>query len=209
MTSKNLTIIIAIAAVVIISGIFWLVSCVPTPTEPLGTGEGMIELKLSDYPEVFSKDTIIVIGENASEPERESVQLIAETLKNSTGMKPQILSNIEIADIQFKKHNLILVGTSESNNLLNTVYDMTSVESAKRVTKEYPGENKGLLQMLNNPWNKEKALLIVAGSDVIGVKAGSEVLKNTEEVGKLKEKTLLLAREMKPKNGLEEAQEHL
>jgi len=47
---------------------------------------------------------------------------------------------------------------------------------AIRVTDGYPGENKGVLEILPNPWDEDKAMLLVEGSDEWGVKAGSEIL---------------------------------
>ena len=90
------------------------------------------ELMLSDYPEVFKNDTIIVIGENASQIETESAEAIAT-----------------------------------------------------RVTEEYPGENKGILEILWNPWNEEKAILLVEGSDEWGVKAGRGMLTENEKIKEL------------------------
>ncbi len=51
-----------------------------------------------------------------------------------------------------------------------------------RVTEEYPGENKGVLEILNNPWNEEKAMLLVEGSDEWGVKAGGVKLIDFKKV---------------------------
>jgi len=70
-------------------------------------------------------------------------------------------------------HNLILVGGADSNEVLREVYDMTD---AMRVTDEYPGAGKGVLEIMRNPWDHEKAMLLVAGSDEWGVKAGSEMI---------------------------------
>ena len=43
---------------------------------------------------------------------------------------------------------------------------------AIRVTDGYPGEDKGVLEILPNPWDESKAMLFVEGSDEWGVKAG-------------------------------------
>lgn len=177
MTRKNLAIIISIIAVGIISGISLFMSCV-SPTEPEVEVE-VIALKLSDYPEIFSKDAVIVVGHKASGIEKESAQAIAENLRSSTGIKPRVVTDTEITDVNLSNHNLILVGTSDSNKLLNIVYDMTD---ATRITKEYPGENKGILEILRNPWNKKRTLLLVAGNDEWGVKAGSELLEYARDL---------------------------
>lgn len=186
MTRKNLAIIISIIAIGIVSGMSLFMGCITSPTEPVVE---VIGLELSDYPEAFSKDVVIVVGENASEMEKESAQAVAESLKNSTGIKPQVVIEVEITDSDLSNYNLILVGASGSSKLLNIVYNKTD---ATRVTKEYPGENKGILEIMQNPWDTQKALLIVTGSDETGVKAGSEVLENTEEVKELHVKTLTI-----------------
>ena len=50
--------------------------------------------------------------------------------------------------------------------------------NATKVTEEYPGEGKGVLEILANPWDESKAMLLVEGSDEWGVKAGRETLVN-------------------------------
>ena len=42
--------------------------------------------------------------------------------------------------------------------------------NATRVTEEFPGEGKGVLEILPNPWDKNKAMLLVEGWDECGVK---------------------------------------
>ena len=51
-----------------------------------------------------------------------------------------------------------------------------------RVTDEYPGENKGILEILRNPWNEDKAMLLVEGSDEWGVKAGALKLEQIYDI---------------------------
>ena len=50
------------------------------------------DLTLSGYPELFAKEAIIVIGENASLIEIESAEVIAANLENLTGNKPEIIN---------------------------------------------------------------------------------------------------------------------
>ena len=50
------------------------------------------ELKLSDYPEIFKENTVIIIGDNASQIEKESAEAIAANLENLTGNKPEIIN---------------------------------------------------------------------------------------------------------------------
>jgi len=131
------------------------------------------ELKLSDFPEKFKEKTVIVLGDNASEIERQ----VAEEIKNF--LLEHGSSYIKVIDLQeiesFKRgYNLVIIGTPKTNPLLEEVYALTN---ATGVTEEFPGEGKGILEILPNPWDESKAMLLVEGSDEWGVKAGSEMLK--------------------------------
>ena len=141
------------------------------------------DLTLSEYPQLFAKEAVIVLGDNASQIEKESAEAIAVNLENLTGNKPEIINTEKIESFKYS-YNLIIVGTPKSNEILEEVHNMTD---AIRVTDEYPGENKGVLEILNNPWNEEKAILLVEGSDEWGVKAGSVVLTKDETIDELHE----------------------
>ena len=133
------------------------------------------DLALSDYPKLFVKEVVIVIGENATQIEKESAEAIAANLENLTGNKPEIINTKKIESFKYS-YNLITLGTPKSNEILGEVYKMTD---AIRVTDEYPGEGKGILEILRNPWNEEKAMLLVEGSDEWGVKAAASKLEQT------------------------------
>lgn len=138
--------------------------------------EKTLNMSLSDYPQLFEKDVVIVIGDNASQLEKESAESIARYLENSTGNKPEIISAQKIDSFKYT-YNLIIVGTPNSNNVLKRVCDMADVTM---VTEEYPGGGKGVLEILRSPWNEEKAILLVEGSDEWGLKAGVEMLDETK-----------------------------
>jgi len=142
----------------------------PTPLQPAE------ELKLSDFPEAF-KSTLIVVGDNASDIEMQAVNEIADYLENETGNKPLIKKYSEISDEDKRNYNLIVVGTPKTNPLLEEVYAMTN---ATRVTEEFPGEGKGVLEILRNPWDESKAMLLVEGSDEWGVKGASGALAENQ-----------------------------
>ena len=108
--------IIAIALIGVLIYQFYLAS---PPAQPK-------ELKLSDFPEVFKENTLIVIGDNASEIEIQAVNEIADYLENETGNKPLVKKYSEITQ-EDKKNNLIVVGTPNSNPMLKEVYAMTDV----------------------------------------------------------------------------------
>lgn len=134
-----------------------------------GEKELVKSLMLSDYPEVFRTDTVIIVGEEASEVEKEAAGLIAVNLEELTGKRPEIITTKDAQNYK-STYNLIVVGTQDTNPLLGEIYYLTD---AKEVTDEYPGEGKGILEILRNSWNPDKALLLIAGSDEWGVKGAS------------------------------------
>jgi hypothetical protein len=138
------------------------------------------DLVLSNYPKLFGKEVVIVIGENASQMEIECAEAIAANFENLTGNKPEIVNTKKIGSLKYT-YNLIILGTPNSNEVLKEVYNMAN---ATRVTDEYPGENKGVLEILRNPWNKDKAMLLVEGSDEWGVKAGCMELEQIRGISK-------------------------
>ena len=75
------------------------------------------DLTLSEYPELFAKEAVIVIGENATQIEKEGAEAIAANLENLTGNKPEIISSKKIESFKYI-YNLIIVGTPKSNEVL-------------------------------------------------------------------------------------------
>jgi len=149
----------------------------PTPLQPAE------ELKLSDFPEAF-KSTLIVVGDNASEIEMQAVNEIAEYLENETGNKPLIKKHSEISDEDKRSYNLIVVGTPKTNPLFEEVYALTD---ATRVTEEFPGEGKGVLEILPNPWDEEKVMLSVEGWEPRSV-----IIYTSKQIEKLEIPKLIL-----------------
>ena len=140
------------------------------------------KLDLSDYPKLFEKEAMIVIGKNATQVELENAGAIVEKLQELTGNKPSVKSDVTLVEDDKVSYSLILVGTPNSNDILEQIYTLTRVT---KVTKEYPGENRGVLEIVRSPWHSDKALLIVAGSDEWGVKGASEMLTEDEKIKEL------------------------
>jgi len=135
-------------------------------------------ITLNNYPELFRKDAMVVVGWNASQVELESAGEIAAKLEELTGNAPIVKNETNLTEANKTSYNLIIMGTPESNEVLEQVYNLTN---ATRVTEEYPGTYKGVLEILRNPWNENRALLLVAGSDEWGVIAGSAILLTENE----------------------------
>lgn len=169
MLTKRSWFVIGIAAVLLIGIGVAIVACTSTPQST--------ELLLSNYSKLFERDAMIIVGGNASQIELESAEAIATNLEELVGNEPITKADSGVSQSDKSDHNLVLVGIPHSNNLLEEVYDVTN---ATKVTKEYPGENRAILEILRNPWNDSKALLLVAGSDEWGVKAGGEILESVQ-----------------------------
>lgn len=146
------------------------------------------KLDLSDYPKLFEKEAMIVVGKNATQVELENAGAIVEKLQELTGNKPLIKSDVTFVEGDKVSYSLILVGTPNSNDILKQIYTLTRLT---KVTKEYPGENRGVLEIVRSPWHSDKALLIVAGSDEWGVKAASEMLTEDKKIKELSGKMVV------------------
>ena len=170
--------------------VVWIVVvlCIVVLTVSGCTSKGETELTLKDYPRLFKEDTMIVIGQYASEIEQESAADVAIKLKELTGNKPVIKRDTDVSLGDKADHNLIIVGMPNSNSLLSEVSQTTE---ATEVTSEHPGEDKGILEILKNPRNVEKVLLIVAGSNEQGVRAASILVTYNDRIAKLEGKTMI------------------
>ena len=155
MKNRKILIIGAIIVVCLVVGCFLLWEQMPAQF-PLKK-----ELKLSDFPETFRENTLIVVGDNAPEIEMQATNEIAKYLENKTGNKPLIKKYSEITEQDKRNYNLIVVGTPKTNPFLEEVYAMMN---ATRVTEEYPGEGEGIVEILPNPWDEEKSLLLIEGN---------------------------------------------
>ena len=74
------------------------------------------DLTLSEYPKLFAKETVIVIGENASQIEKESAEAIALNLENLTGNKPEII-NTKKSKVLNIPYISIFIATSNSDKI--------------------------------------------------------------------------------------------
>lgn len=136
------------------------------------------ELKLSDFPEVFNDSTLIIIGDEASEIELQAAKEIADYLEKETGNKPLIKRYSEVSD-KDRKNNLIIVGTPKSNPMLKEIYAITDV---LKVNETFPGEGKGVLEILRNPWDKRKVILLINSKDATGIFVSIKEIIESKEI---------------------------
>jgi len=138
-------------------------------------------LTLEDYPGLFEENAVVVIGQDATAMEREAARTISGDLERVTGNRPMIKKDVRISEKDKMSSNLILLGSSDGNLILKQIYQITDVT---KLTEKYPEKNKAVLQILRNPWNFDRTLLIVVGSDEWGIKAGTELLKHAHDIDK-------------------------
>lgn len=146
------------------------------------------EINLSNYPKLFEKDVIIIIGENARQTEIEGAQAIADKLGNLTGNVPVIKTTAEITEDDKSKNNLILVGNPGTNYLVQNIYALNQDIQTKAVNSYWEGTHKGSLLLFINPWvpfwNSPKYVLAVDGFDDEGTKSAVDVLLKEENIKK-------------------------
>lgn len=132
-------------------------------------------LTLKDYPQIFGEATIIITGDNASLVETEGAEIIADNLKKETGNEVTIIDITGMQEADRIVNNLIFLMTPDSNGLIAELLDKAGISP---VTSEYPGVNKGILEIVMNPWNEGKAVLLVGGGDQWGLKAAMLMLED-------------------------------
>jgi hypothetical protein len=127
------------------------------------------QLLLGDYSNIFSADTLIIIGETASAAELQAADTLSKKLTEQINNGLVIQPADKTISSENMNHNLILIGVADSNSILNEVYQKVH---SSGITAGYPGTNKGILEIMTNIWNPDKSLLIVAGSDQRGLQSG-------------------------------------
>jgi hypothetical protein len=124
---------------------------------------------LSDFPGLFNTDTMIIYGESPSPAELAAADIVSGKLADTGGNIPEVKKAGQAAAGEYKNSNLVLIGTADSNSVLNDVFQ--TVHSSG-ITADYPGTNKGILEVMTSIWNPHKCILILAGSDETGLRSG-------------------------------------
>lgn len=150
--------------------------------------EQKTEMVLSNYPKLFEKDVIIVIGENATQIEMEGAQAIANDLFTLTGNELVIKNDADVTENEKAGNNLVLVGNPKSNYFVKNIYISNQDLQTRAVNSYWEGTNKGSLLLYSNPWvrfwNQERYVLTVDGFDDNGTKSVVNVLLDKENIKK-------------------------
>ncbi len=137
-----------------------------SPPCPDASNENHGQLTLLDAPDLFQKSALILIGQNVTPVVKQTTELTAKRLRELTGCETSLRPEEGISQRERLNHNLIVVGTFDSMKILEEV---DSLAQRLRRSKMKIGEKKGLLEILRSPWNSDKQLLLVLGSDEQGV----------------------------------------
>lgn len=144
---------------------------------------------LNDYPRLFEEDTMII--RNGAQYVYTNAEMIAAKLEQLTGNAVIIKNDDEVSEDDKKAYNLILVEVPTANSVLSQVYGMTN---ATEVTADYPGECKAIIEILPNPWNKNKVLLTVTSYyDKWGMEAATMMLTNDSKIEELNGNLMIVA----------------
>lgn len=144
---------------------------------------------LSDYPRLFKEDTMII--RCCAQCEYTDAEMIAAKLEELTGNAVVIKKYDEVSEQDKRAYNLILVGGPRGDSVYRQVYEMTD---ATEVTADYPGECKAILEILPNPWNKDRVLLtVIAYHDCWGMEAATMMLTNDSKIEELSGNLMIVA----------------
>ncbi|MDD5701254.1 MAG: cellulose biosynthesis cyclic di-GMP-binding regulatory protein BcsB [Dehalococcoidales bacterium] len=131
--------------------------------------------QLNAYPEAFSRNSTIVVSASASPEETQAADNILSYLRMSPDANVSIKKENEVIEEEKAYFNLILIGIQDSNTILDEVRKKAKLPP---ITADYPGVEQGLIEIVTSPWNKEGLIILVAGSDGLGVQAASAVISS-------------------------------
>lgn len=163
------------------------------------------EPELTDFPHGFKPYTAVVLF-NLSLLYKPSKNITVEMFENAIiesdaayDIRRYFGGTVEIVfpdhfDDFKDKYNLILVGTPENNVLIKKVCDAAGMVEEIRDSEE----KYGLLEIFRNPWNPLRKIIIITGSDGIGVKSACDTLISGKG---LKGKRMVIKPEIKTISG--------
>ena len=129
--------------------------------------------------------TTLVVPVNPSASELQSALSIAAGLGSlSSGQGELNLVTLDnLTDEVKKNNNIILVGKSLSLPILNRLPLLTALNNTGFASGQLIGQDDGVIQLINSPWNPSRALLLANGdTDNAVVKAGQSLRTNISVV---------------------------
>ena len=115
----------------------------------------------------FKSDVLVIVGEKAKEIELDTAYLLSLYSQKIRGDKKALIKTpSELTKKDLSDYNLIVVGTPRTNSFLKKIYKKTRCNKA---TKNFPGKNKGMMEIVSNPWNIQRVILLFHAKDPQGV----------------------------------------
>lgn len=115
----------------------------------------------------FKSDVLVIVGEKAKEIELDTAYLLSLYSQKIRGDKKALIKTpSELTKKDLSDYNLIVVGTPRTNSFLKKIYKKTGCNKA---TKNFPGKNKGMMEIVSNPWNIQRVILLFHAKDPQGV----------------------------------------
>ena len=156
------------------------------------------ELNLSDFPETFSKNTYLVVGDEASQHETNIAEKVLSYIEKNTGQKLEIKESSAINKKDRNEYNFILIGQTDQtaiyhssdhnemmdNKMINDLYKTYNTKSVrtleiKGLNSYWQGTKKGYISLFKNLWsNNNKYILVIGGFDEKGLDFAVNVLLN-------------------------------
>ncbi len=131
-----------------------------------------VSKQLKDYPKfLFTNNVIdaIVVSGSGSNAQENSVTV---DVANSLGISTKI--DLQISEVD-KGKNLILVGTPCTNSL---IAELSAKGIFRYSCENWPGENFGILEIVDNAFVSGKVALIVGGTRIEDLQLAGAVLRN-------------------------------
>ena len=171
--------------IIVLSGILLIIGCVQKNVQSERV-QLSNELNLSDFPEAFSENTYIVVGDATSQHEMDIAEKISSYTEKNTGQKLEIKESSAINKKDRNEYNFILIGQTDpiDNNMIIDIYEKHNTKSIRTLeiegTNSYgQGTAKGHILLFKNLWsNDDRYILVIIGFDEKGLDFAVDVLLN-------------------------------
>lgn len=146
----------------------------------------------------------IITGNNAKSPDVGCASDVAKRLKSLSGVSKSIEYGESRISSTYKQDNLVLIGGPVANSLVAEINHYLPIKFTKSgSTWLLQGETNyemeqnsdiGVLEIIQNPWNKNKKIIVAAGLTREGTKAAASFLSLSKNKDSLKGEALIVQR---------------
>ena len=144
----------------------------PPPPEPVPPQYEKLKKLHSDIPLVKGAKPAVAIVAPASGVYQSAAGAVQLAIEKSTGVKVPIVSDDDAQAAVPIKGNLIVLGNRSTNRTINALYDLYYCLADLK----YPGPEGYIIRTSHNTFGTGHSVVIVGGSDPIGVELGAKAL---------------------------------